>query len=205
MPISRLPLSEFFLQVSRRGCVKKTMTSMAQSILGNHYLGKGTLQKSDQPFDVTLCLKKDLFAFVTLEGKLLGLDVNDLSYSSEERIKLPASDYVIASFVPQPDESMLFVTQTGKVIHREQESLELSKSPLAKGQALISPTRLEQGVRFIGAASVREADRIVVLDSKGTLNIHSTESITGVGSIEADGLILSIGVIQAEAWKEANP
>src|SRR5215208_5910373 len=36
MPVSGLPLSEFFVQVSRRGCVKKTMTSMAQSILANH-------------------------------------------------------------------------------------------------------------------------------------------------------------------------
>src|ERR1044072_5516391 len=143
MPISRLPLSEFFLQVSRRGCVKKTMTSMAQSILGNHYLGKGTLQKSDQSFGVTLCLKKDLFVFVTIEGKLLGLDVDELSYSAEDRIKLTASDYVVASFVPHAEESMLFVTQTGKVIHREQNSLELSKSPLAKGQALIPPGRLE--------------------------------------------------------------
>ena len=205
MPISRLPLSEFFLQVSRRGCVKKTMTSMAQSILGNHYLGKGTLQKSDQPFDVTLCQKKDLFGFVTLEGKLLGLDVDELSYSAEERIKLTASDYVIASFVPHPDESMLFVTQTGKVIHREQDSLELSKSPLAKGQALIPPSRLDQGVRFIGAASVRDADRIIVLDSKGNLNVHITETITGSGSIEAEGLILSIGVIPAEEWKDTNP
>ena len=205
MPISRLPLSEFFLQVSRRGCVKKTMTSMAQSILGNHYLGKGTLQKSDQPFDVTLCQKKDIFGFVTLEGKLLGLDVDELSYSAEERIKLTASDYVIASFVPHPDESMLFVTQTGKVIHREQDSLELSKSPLAKGQALISPSRLEQGVRFIGAASVRDADRIVVLDAKGNLNLHIAETITGSGSIEAEGLILSIGVIPAEEWKDTNP
>ena len=205
MPISRLPLSEFFLQVSRRGCVKKTMTSMAQSILGNHYLGKGALQKSDQPFDVTLCQKKDLFGFVTLEGKLLGLDVDELSYSAEERIKLTASDYVIASFVPHPDESMLFVTQTGKVIHREQDSLELSKSPLAKGQALIPPSRLEQGVRFIGAASVRDADRIMVLDSKGNLNLHIAETITGSGSIEAEGLILSIGVIPAEAWKGTNP
>ncbi|HUE98401.1 MAG TPA: hypothetical protein VMN99_04045 [Anaerolineales bacterium] len=204
MPISQLPLSEFFLQVSRRGCVKKTMTSMAQSILGNHYLGKGTLRKSDQPFDVTLCQKKDLFAFVTIEGKLLGLDVNELSYSAEDRIKLTASDYVIASFVPHPDESMLFVTQTGKVIHREQDSLEISKSPLAKGQALISPARLGQGVRFIGAASVRDADRIVMLDSKGNLNVHVAESIVGAGSIEAGGLILSIGVIQADAWKEAQ-
>jgi hypothetical protein len=66
MPLSRLPLSDFFLQVSRRGCVKKTMTSMAQSILGNRYLGKGALQKLDQPFDVSLCQKKDS-SFVTLE------------------------------------------------------------------------------------------------------------------------------------------
>jgi hypothetical protein len=212
LPISRLPLSEFFLQVSRRGCVKKTMTSMAQSILGNHYLGKGTLQKSDQPFDTALCLKKDLFAFVTLEGKLLGLDVNELSYSSEDRIKLTASDYVIASFVPHPDKSLMFVTQTGKVIHREQSSLELSKSPLAKGQALISPNRLEQGVRFIGAASVRDSDRIAVLDSKGNLRVHMAETITGSGSIEAEGVILSIGVVSAEGfvstaqpeWKDAQ-
>ena len=204
MPISRLPLSDFFMQVSRRGCVKKTMTSMAQSILGNHYLGKGALQKSDQPFDVTLCLKKDIFAFVTFEGKLIGLDVNELPYSSEERIKLTASDYVIASFVPHPDESMLFVTQTGKVIQREQASLELSKSPLAKGQALIPPSRLELGVRFIGAESVRDEDRIAVLDSKGNLNVHLAESIVGTGSIEAEGLILSIGVIPAEAWREVQ-
>jgi hypothetical protein len=203
MPISHLPLSEFFMQVSRRGCVKKTMTSMAQSILGNHYLGKGTLQKSDQPFDVRLSLKKDLFAFVTFEGKLLGLDVNELPYSTEDRIKLTASDYVIASFVPHPGKSMLFFTQTGKVIHREQESLELSKSSLAKGQTLISPARLEQGVRFIGATSLLGADRIAVLDAKGNLKTHLAEAVTGSGSIEADGLVLSIGVIPAGERKDA--
>ncbi len=198
-PLSHLPLSDFFLQVSRRGCVKKTMTSLAQSILGNHYLGKSTLQKADQPFDVTLCQKKDAFAFVTLEGHLLGLDVDTLPYSAEDRIKLPASDYVIASFVPHDDESLIFVTQTGKVIQRERDSLELSKSVLAKGQALISPARLEQGIRFIGAASVRDVDRIVVLDATGSLNVHVAEALTGAGSIEAAGLILSIGVIRAEA------
>jgi DNA gyrase/topoisomerase IV subunit A len=204
MPISRLPFSEFFLQVSRRGCVKKTMISMAQSILGNHYIGKGTLQKSDQPFDVGLCSKKDLYAFVTFEGKLIGLDVDELSYSTEDRIKMTTSDYVIASFVPHVDESMLFVTQTGKVIYREVSGLELSKSSLAKGQGLISPAKFEQGVRFIGAASVRDRDWIVVLDSQGTLAIHLGESVTGSGSIEAEGLILSIGVIPADAWREAQ-
>lgn len=199
LPISHLPLSEFFLQVSRRGCVKKTMTSMAQTILGNRYLGKGTLQKSDQPFDVSLCRKKDRLGFVTIEGKLLGLDIDELSYSAEDRIRLTASDYVIASFLPRPGESMLFVTQTGKVIHREYDSLELSRSPLARGQALIPPSRLEQGVRFIGAASAREVDRLAVLDLKGNLSLHLAGSVMGAGSVEAEGMILSIGVIPAEA------
>jgi hypothetical protein len=204
MPLSHLPLSDFFLQVSRRGCVKKTMTSMAQSILGNRYLGKGALQKLDQPFDIILCQKKDILSFVTIEGHLLGLDVDALSYSAEDRIRLTASDYVIASFVTRPQESMIFVTQTGKVIHRESENLELSKSPLAKGQALIPPSRLEQGVRFIGAASVREGDRIVTLDALGSLKVHSAEALTGAGSIEAGALILSICVIPADSTKRAN-
>lgn len=205
MPLSHLPLSDFFLQVSRRGCVKKTMTSVAQSILANHYLGKGAVQKSDQPFDVTLSQKKERFVFVTHEGHVIGLDVDGLSYSTEERIRITASDYVIASFRPRSAESMLFVTQTGKVVHREGDSLELSRSALAKGQALIPPSRLEQGVRFIGAASVRDEDRIAVLDATGSLNIYLAESITGAGSIEAGGLILSIGVIPAKSEKEANP
>jgi hypothetical protein len=205
MPLSRLPLSDFFLQVSRRGCVKKTMTSMAQSILGNRYLGKGALQKMDQPFDVMLCQKKDILGFVTLEGHLLGLDVDALSYSAEDRIRLTASDYVISAFVTHPEESLLFVTQTGKVIHRDSENIELSKSPLAKGQALIPPSRLEQGVRFIGAASVGENDRIAALDATGNLRVHSAETLTGAGSIEAGGMILTIGVVSAESTKRANP
>lgn len=205
MPFSRLPLSDYFLQVSRRGCVKKTMTSMAQSVLDNHYLGKGTLQKSDQPFDATLCQKNERYAFVTHEGHLIGLDVEELSYSAEERIRMTASDYVIAAFLSRSEESMLFVTQIGKVIHRQSDSLDLSKSPLAKGQALIPPSRLEKGVRFVWAASIRDRDRIAALDAAGSLRVHSAEAITGAGSIEADAQLLTIGVIPAEAWKDANP
>ena len=204
-PFSHLPLSDFFLQISRRGCVKKTMTSMAQSILGNHYIGKGALQKSDQPFDLMLSHKKDRAVFATYEGKVIAFDVDDLSYATEERIRLSATDYVIASFATHADNSLLFVTQTGKVIHRESKSIETSKSSTAKGQALIPPSRLEQGVRFMGAASVRDSDSIVVLDASGRLNLHEAGATAGAGSIEAEGLILSIGLIQAEGGKTASP
>ena len=207
MPFSNLPLSDCFLQVSRRGCVKNTMTSLAQSVLSNHYLGKGTIQKSDQPLDVILGQKKDRFAFVTREGKLLGLDVDELSYSAEERIRLTATDFVVASFLAQPNKSMLFVTQTGKVIQRESDNLELSKSPLAKGQPLISTSRLAQGVRFVGAISVKEKDHVAVLDAAGSLTVHVAESIAGAGSIEAEGLTgeaVSIGVIPADNMTRAE-
>ena len=197
-PFSHLPISDFFLQISRRGCAKKTMTSLAQSILGNHYIGKGALQKSDQPFDLMLSRKQDRAVFVTYEGKVIAFDVDELSYAIEERIKLSATDYVIASFTTRADDSLLFVTQTGKVIHRDSKSIETSKSSTAKGQALIPPSRLEQGVRFMGAASVQDSDSIIALDASGRLALHKADSLAGSGSIAAEAWILSIGLIQPD-------
>jgi DNA gyrase/topoisomerase IV subunit A len=201
-PFSQLPLSDYFLQISRRGCAKKTMTSMAQSILGNHYIGKGALQKSDMPFDLTLAHKKDRAAFVTYEGKVIAFDVDELSYATDERIKLSATDYVIAACTTPADTTLLCVTQTGKVIHRESKSIESSKSSTSKGQALIPPSRLEQGVRFMGAAPAKDSDSIVMLDATGRLQILEADSMTGAGSIEAEAWITSIGLIQADSWKK---
>ena len=201
-PFSQLPLSDFFLQVSRRGCVKKTMTSMAQSILSNHYIGKGALQKSDQPFDLQLARKKEHAAFVTYEGKVIGFDVDELSYATDERIKLSATDYVIAACTTPADTTVLCLTQNGKVINRESKSIEMPKSSASRGQALIPPSRLEQGVRFMGAAAVRDSDSVIVLDATGRIRLLEAGAITGAGSIEAEAWILSIGLIQADGGKK---
>jgi hypothetical protein len=53
----------------------------------------------------------------------------------------------------------------------------------------------------MGAASVREGDRIVILDASGRLKIHAAESLIGAGSVEAEGVVLSIGRIPAESGK----
>jgi len=197
MPLSVLPLADYFLQVSRRGCVKKTLCSMAQSVLSNAFLGRGAVQKADQPFDVTLCKKGAQLAFVTNEGHLRGLDVDELSYSTEECLRTPPSAYVVASFLNRADASMLFVTQSGKVVHRDSESLEVSKSALTRGQTLISPARLEKGVRFVGAVSARPEDYLAVLDAAGTISLHLAGSTSGAGSIGPDRAILSIALIPA--------
>jgi len=203
-PFSNLPVSDFFLQVSRRGNVKRTTASMAQNILSNHYIGKGALKKADQPFDLSLCNAGARLAFVTYEGKLLGLEIDDLSYTIEQRISMSASDYVIASFLPRPDDALIFVTQMGKVLHRESSMLETTKSSSAKGQALISPNRLGQGVRFMGAAAVQDADRVAVLDAGGQVNVYEARAMTGSGSIGSRELILSIGVIPAPGGEPSN-
>jgi len=171
------------------------MTSMAQNILSNHYIGKGALRKADQPFDLSLCNAGARLAFVTYEGKLLGLEIDDLSYTIEARITLSASDYVIASFLPQPEDALIFVTQMGKVLHRASSLIETTKSASAKGQALISTNRLSQGTRFMGAAAVQDGDRVAVLDAMGWVRVYEARDMTGSGSIGSGELILSIGVI----------
>ena len=204
-PFSHLPVSNFFLQVSRRGYVKRTTASMAQNILSNHYIGKGALKKADQPFDLTLCNEGQRFAFVTYEGKLLGLEIDDLSYTIEGRIKMSASDYVIASFLPRPEDALIFVTQMGKVLHRESSMIEMTKSSSAKGQALISGDRLAQGTRFMGAAAIQDGDRMAVLDATGAIRVYEVEAMTGSGSIGSGELILSIGVIPTPSGDLSTP
>lgn len=201
-PISRLAMADFFLQSSRRGCVKKTMTSITETIFENHYLGKGTVQRLDQPFDLTLCMKKELYVLVTYEGRLIGLEVDDLSYALEERIRLDATDHVVAGFIIQPGELLLCITQSGKVITRSASFIEPAKSASAHGQALISQARLEQGVRFIGAAPARETDRVALLDEAGNLSLHSLGDLSGAGSVQTEVGLAAFAVIP---FQEEHP
>jgi DNA gyrase/topoisomerase IV subunit A len=205
MPLASLALADFFLQTSRRGCVKKTMSSMAETIFENHYLGRGAIQRMDQPLDVTLCQKKELFVLVTQMGRLIGLDVDDLPYSVEEWIKLEAHDHVVAGFIIRAEELLLCLTQTGKVISRNAGFIEPVKSSASRGQALIPPARLEQGARFIGAAAVRETDRVALLDAAGDLSLHAQGELTGAGLVRSEVPLVAFSVLSAPAEKQPKP
>jgi DNA gyrase/topoisomerase IV subunit A len=198
MPLGNLSISDYFMQVSRRGWVKKTLTTVAQSVLDNAFLGRGAVLKSDQAFDVTLAKKKSRYVLVTYEGRALALEVEDLSYAVEERIRLSATDYIVGAFILQPGQSLVCVTQNGKVIQRAADDLELAKSAASRGQGLISGNRLAQGTRFIGAAGVGKGDQIVALDAEGQVTVHLAEDMAGAGSVRPGAVILSIGVIPAK-------
>ena len=195
MPLSYLPVSDFFLQASRRGFVKKTTSSIFEKVLSTRYLGGGTIQKNDEAFEVLLGIKKSLFVLVSHEGRLLCLDVDGLSFASEERIHLNAQDHLVAAFLLEANQSILFITQTGKVIQRDVGNLEIAKSSSARGQAIIPPSRLEQGTRFIGAVPYKKDDKVALMDKHGTIKIVSAVEISNAGSIRNESLFIAMGKI----------
>lgn len=201
-PLSSLPLADYFLQTSRRGCLKKTMTAIADNVLTNHYIGKGAIEKTDQPLDLLLGHKSDRLALVSHEGRLLGLNVDDLSYSVEERVKLDGTDHIAASFTYQEDELIFCLTQTGKVISKSPAFVEVMKTSLSRGQALIPPGRLEQGIRFIGAASVKPADRVAILDESGDLRLYAQADLVSAGSVETEAPLLAFGILPGRDEKK---
>ncbi len=48
LPISRLALSEFCIQTSRKGFVKKIRQASLHTYIANAYLGAGVIQRSDK-------------------------------------------------------------------------------------------------------------------------------------------------------------
>ena len=182
-PFSRLPLAENFLQISRRGCVKKTLTSLAQSVLSNHYIGKGVCQKADQAFEICLSNDDDLLLMTSREGFTLCLDVGTLSYTAEERIRLVATDHIVSAFVARPGASLFFLTQSGKIVHRTSDLLSPATSPRSRGQALLSEKRRQQGIRIVAAANVDMGDWGVSLNAGGQIVLHKVKDLLDTGTL----------------------
>jgi len=190
-PFSRLPLAQFFVQISRKGCLKKINAAMAQSILANHYIGAGIKAAPDQTFELALCGNADLLLLVSREGYLLGVAAKDLPFAVEEVMRLESSDHLVAALVLSPQASLLIMTQIGKVIHRAGEDLEVVPSLRSKGQPVFSASRREQGVRVVGAVAVSEDDWGVALHGDGQLSLHAVKDLLGSGALDIRGELLA--------------
>ena len=195
MPLSHLPVSDFFLQASRRGSVKKTLHTIFEKVLSTHYLGRGAVQKNDQAFLVMLAEKKARLALVTYEGHILYLEADGLAFSAEERIHMELTDRIIAAFVPGANDWVVCLTQNGKILQRESASFEIAKAPGSRGQPLIPPSRLEQGTRFVGATACQAVDWLLTLDGQGKLSAWLLKDACGAGALRTESEFISIGLI----------
>jgi len=198
VPISRLPLADVFLQVSRRGYAKKINSSMAPSILANHFIGTGIRLPADRTFAIALGRQDDHLALVSTEGYLQVLDAASLPTAIEEVIRLGKTDHLAAAFIPQPGSSILFATQVGKLIHRTAGDLETATSFKTKGQSLLSPSRRELGVRIINAAPAAESDWAAALHLDGQLTLHPVKDLFGSGVIPTASELIDVTIFSPQ-------
>ncbi len=116
--------------------------------------------------------------------------MDDLSYSAEERIRISATDYVIAAFTLQPEQTILCVTQNGKVIQREAGFVDAAKSAASRGQALIAfifYNRVEAAKIALsneGATVISLDDKDIVLWELYTRTQFETDIFDYVGQVE---------------------
>jgi DNA gyrase/topoisomerase IV subunit A len=201
MPVSKLPLVEFFVQTSRRGFVKKIRTSMSQSILSNRYIGPGVKQPLDRTFSICLSGKEDHLILVSHEGFLIRLEVNKISSSTEEAIRLGTSDHLVSSFVFRPGSSVLVMTQSGKAIQITEDRLEIARSLKTKGHAAFSEQRREKGARVVGAGSVIEEDWAAGLHKDGLIKLYSLGEIIASGRLSEQSELFSFEIFSSPTRK----
>jgi hypothetical protein len=186
-PVARLALVEFFIQFSRRGFVKKTVTSMAASILSQRYIGTGTVQPADKIFETLLCSKDSRIALVSHEGHLMCLDAGRLPFSVEEAMRLDPTDHLVAALPVSAGKTLLIMTQIGKVVALEGDELQVAANLKTKGQLVFSSQRRASGVRVVSAGSVDESDWAIALHSDGQISLHTVRALLGGGTLPVRG------------------
>ncbi len=202
-PIARLSLSEYLLQASRRGFVKKLRVQMAQSILANRYIGSGVKLPADRSFALVLSGKEDRLALVSHDGHMVCLDVRRLPFAIEEVLRLGPSDYLATAVViagadapPQAEErTLVIMTSPGKALQYRPADIESAASFRTRGVALLSAQRRAQGARVIGAGLVQENSVILSLDMSGALRLHPGAELLAQGVLPVEDALAALATI----------
>jgi DNA gyrase/topoisomerase IV subunit A len=189
MPISKLALSDFIVQISRRGFIKKIRMALVASIMDNLYIGTGAKLPGDQTMDVLLAHEADRYILLSEEGYLQSVTAEMLSYAVEEAMRLNSTDHLVAALTIQPEQSIVVMTQIGKAIHRTSESIEVAEALQRKGKALYSKARREKGVRVVGGGVINTEDWGLTLQQDGAITIHAIPALLQSGTITVESEI----------------
>jgi len=193
-PIARMPLYELCIQASRRGYVKKINMAAFTSHVAKDYIGKGVLLPADKPCCLAFANPQDLFVMVSREGYIFSMPAASLPTAIQEVIQLAITDHITSAFVAGQQSSIIFITANGKVVHRETGWLEPARSFKSMGQAILSKSRREAGVRIVGAAPVGQGDYAVFLHLDGRISVAEVSELLAAGSLpgeEAEPSIVS--------------
>jgi DNA gyrase/topoisomerase IV subunit A len=196
-PISKMALADFYIQVSRRGFIKKIRKALAPTIMENKFIGTGVKVPADQTLSLTMNFEGERFVLVSYEGYIQYIAEDMLPYAIVEAMRLGKSDHLVAAFSTDAGESVIGMTQIGKVIHRTEANLEAATDLQRKGQMLFSTARRQAGVRVIGAGSVGQDDWGLALHKDGRITLHAVSELVGKGSIPMDSELIDFITFQA--------
>jgi DNA gyrase/topoisomerase IV subunit A len=191
MTVSKLALSDFIMQISRRGFMKKIRMALVASIMDNLYIGTGAKLPGDQTMDVLLAHDSDRYVLVSEEGYLQLVTAEMLSFAVEEAVRLNPTDHLVAALAIKPEQSMVVMTQVGKAIHRTAESIQVADALKRKGKALYSKARREKGVRVVGGGAVDAEDWGLALHQDGAITLYAMQSLLQSGTIPVEGELLA--------------
>jgi len=196
VPISKMALADFYLQTSRRGYMKKIRKALAASIMENKYIGTGVKVPADQTLSLAMSYGGERYVLVSYEGYIQCITEDMLPYAIVEAMRLGKSDHLVAAFPASKQKSIIVMTQIGKVIHREADSLETATDLQRKGQMLFSTERRQAGVRVVGAGAADPDDWCLALHDDGLLTLHAASELVGSGSIAGDNEIIDFIICQ---------
>ena len=112
-------------------------------------------------------------------------------------MRLAVTDHLVAALLIEPGETILAMTQIGKLVSLGYEDLEITPSLKSRGQAIFSSQRRASGVRVIGAAAVSEKDWAVVLHTDGQISLHAVGALLGRGTLPVEGELLAFTTFPA--------
>jgi DNA gyrase/topoisomerase IV subunit A len=190
MPIARMALSDFAVQASRRGFVKKIKRALLENYISKDYIGSGVKLPSDRTCSMAFCNSGDLFGMASREGFIFSIAVDELPFSVEEALRLGMADHIVSTFSArhdsssgQPEPSILVITHNGKAINREVSWLEPASSFKTHGQPVYSKEKRLAGVRVVAAALTSAEDWGFALTSDGKVTAHKISDLFGTGTL----------------------
>ncbi|HEX7434626.1 MAG TPA: hypothetical protein VF326_13320 [Anaerolineaceae bacterium] len=189
MPVAKMGLFDYALQISRRGFVKKIMEGSFESFIANNFIGAGIKLTPDKPFGLIFAKKEDNLVLVSREGFLLSMDVGRLPFAVEEILQLSTNDHLEAIFVVSkstPTEvksSFLVMTEGGKVINRNLSWIEPVSSFRTRGQSLFSKEKRTSGVRVVGGGLAQDDDWGFALAISGQITCHPIKELFSTGAL----------------------
>jgi DNA gyrase/topoisomerase IV subunit A len=203
IPITRAPLVEQCIQISRRSTAKSFSRKYFQAFIANHNIGKGTKSDADQAFHLTLCNKSDILVMLTREGYISALRADRLSVTAEEIIKLGMNDYLVASFIIGADQSLVIASQDGCLYVQKPTWLTPESATGGKRRLLLSKGRAGS-VQVIGGTSANDQDWGFLLSANGEIRAHRIADIPSPGSSARKGKGEIQGRIEALAFTSTD-